>query len=89
MQTKTDADIAMKLVTGSKIAPRRRKTKRKETLKTPLQVSAKALKISMEQELQICSIESQKYMWKSDEEEQILESEEHTEKPQDQEEYLN
>ena len=64
MWTKTDADTAMKLVTGSKIAPRRRRTKRKETLKTPLQVPVKSPKISMEQELLICSMESQRYMWK-------------------------
>ena len=42
----------------------------------------------MEQEIQTCSMESQIYMW-SDEEESILEPEEDTDNPQDQEEYLN
>ena len=54
----------MKLVIGSKIAPKRRRTKRKETLKTPLQASVKSTKIFMEQELQTCSMESQIYMWR-------------------------
>ena len=62
MWTKIDADIATKLATGSKIAHKRRKTKKKETLKTPLQVSVKSPKTSMEQEPQICSMELQKYM---------------------------
>ena len=43
----------------------------------------------MEQEPQICSMELQKLYMESDEEGQILEPEEHTEKPQDQEEHLN
>ena len=64
MKTKIDADIAVKLVIGSKIAPKRRKTKRKETLKTLLQALVKSPKISMEQELQTCSMESQTYMWR-------------------------
>ena len=74
----------MKLVIGLKIAPKRRKTKRKETLKTPLQASVKLPKISMEQELHgITDI----YV-ESDEEDNILEPEENN-KSQDQEEYLN
>ena len=63
MQTKTDAGTAVKLVTGSKTTPRRRKTRR-EMLRTPSQASVKSLKISMGQELQICSMELQRYMWK-------------------------
>ena len=51
MWTKIDADIAAKLVIGLKIAPKRRKTKRKETLKTPSQVLVKSPKISMEPEV--------------------------------------
>ena len=49
---------------GQRLPPERRRTKRKETLKTPSQVSVKLPKISMEQEPQICPMESQKYMWK-------------------------
>ena len=52
------------VVIGSKIVPKRRRTKRKETLKTLLQALVKLPKISMEQELQTCSMESQTYMWR-------------------------
>ena len=62
--SKTDADIAVKLVIGLKIVPRRRRTKRKETMKIALQALVKLHKISMEQELQTCSMESQTYMWR-------------------------
>ena len=64
MKTKIDADIAAKLVIGSKIAPKRRRTRRKETMKIPLQALVKSHKISMEQELQTCSMELQTYMWR-------------------------
>ena len=49
---------------GQRLPPKRRRTKRKETLKTPLQALVKSPKISMEQELQTCSMESQIYMWR-------------------------
>ena len=78
----------MKLDIGSKIAPKRRRTKRKETLKTPLQAFSEiaqdfygARATDMFHGITDIYVES-------DEEDNILEPEEN-DKSQDQEEYLN
>ena len=62
--TKTDAGIAARSDIGWKTAHKRRKIRRKQIQKVPLQASVKSPKISMETNLQKCSMESLKSMKK-------------------------
>ena len=89
MQTKTDAGIAVKLAIGSKTASKRRKIRKRQTLRMPLQASVTLPKISMGNRSTEMFHGITKIYEESEEELEAPEPEDGEDKVQDWIEYLN